>query len=223
VRIGWLRSVFNINHAFAVQSFLDEIAAAAGRDPREVLLEILGPARTLTLEEAGVKTIPNYGATLDQHPVDVGRLRNVIERVTERAGWDSLRKSGRAVGLAAHRSFLTYTAAVAAVSRGPRGGIQVDEVWITADAGKVINPDRVHAQLEGAVIFGISLALHGAITMRGGAVEQTNYRDYPVARIEPGVPPIPPAIANAVFALTGTRVRELPLRGPSQTAQGGRR
>jgi isoquinoline 1-oxidoreductase subunit beta len=234
VRIGWLRSVYNINHAFAVQSFIAELAAATRRDPREVLLEVIGPARLLTTTEAGVDKIPNYGAALDEHPVDVGRLRRVIERVTENAGWDAARQAGKAVGLAAHRSFLTYTAAVAAVSRDARGLVQVDEVWIAADAGTVINPDRVRSQLEGAVVFGISAALHGAITMRRGAVEQTNFRDYPLARIgetprqihieilpstappggvgEPGLPPVAPAIANAVFALTGRRVRELPLR-----------
>jgi isoquinoline 1-oxidoreductase beta subunit len=234
VRIGWLRSVHNINSAFAVQSFIAEIAALMNRDPREVLLEVLGPARLLSPSEAGVKSIPNYDAKLEEHPVDVGRLRHVIERVTERAGWTAARRTGRALGLAAHRSFLTSVAAVAAVSRDSRGLVRVDEVWITADAGRVVNPDRVRAQLEGAVIFGISLALHGAITMRRGAVEQTNFHDYRLARMtdapraihveviesqsrpggvgEPGVPPIAPAIANAVFELTGKRVRELPLR-----------
>jgi isoquinoline 1-oxidoreductase subunit beta len=234
VRIGWLRSVHNINSAFAVQSFIAEIAALTNRDPREVLLEVLGPARLLTPSEAGVKSFPNYDAKLEEHPVDVGRLRHVIERVTDRAGWTAARRAGRPLGLAAHRSFLTSVAAVAAVSRDSRGLIRVDEVWITADAGRVVNPDRVRAQLEGAVIFGISLALHGAITMRRGAVEQTNFRDYCLARMtdapraihveliesqsrpggvgEPGVPPIAPAIANAVFELTGKRVRELPLR-----------
>jgi isoquinoline 1-oxidoreductase beta subunit len=234
VRIGWMRSVYNINHAFAVQSFIAELAAAAGRDPRDMLLEVIGPARLLTPAEAGVEKIPNYGASLDEQPIDVGRLRRVIEKVTEMAGWDAARKSGRALGLAAHRSFLTYVAVVATVTRDAQGLVQVEEAWVAADAGMVINPDRVRSQLEGAVIFGISAALHGAITMRHGAVEQTNFRDYPLARIgeapreihveilpsdalpggvgEPGTPPVAPAIANAVFALTGMRVRELPLR-----------
>jgi isoquinoline 1-oxidoreductase beta subunit len=234
VRIGWLRSVHNINSAFAVQSFIAEIAAMTYRDPREVLLEVIGPTRILSPAAAGVKNLPNYGEKIEEYPVDVGRLRHVIERATERAGWTTARRAGRALGLAAHHSFLTAVAAVAAVSRDALGLVQVDEVWITADAGRVVNPDRVRAQLEGAVAFGISLALHGAITMRRGAVEQTNFRDYRVARIaevpraihvelierearpggvgEPGVPPIAPAIANAVFELTGKRVRELPLR-----------
>lgn len=234
VRIGWLRSVCNIFHAFAVQSFIDEIAHARQVDPRDNLLEVLGPARTATPADLGVEKVPNYGASLDEHPVDVGRMRHVIERVTELSGWSAARKAGRAVGLAAHRSFLTYVAVVASVVRDALGKIQVDEVWLVADAGTVINLDRARSQMEGAVIFGMSVALHGAITMKGGAVEQTNFRDYPIVRSpeaprrihveivkssgppggvgEPGVPPVAPAIANAVFALTGTRVRELPLR-----------
>lgn len=232
VRIGWMRSVCNIFHAFAVQSFIDEIAHARQADPREVRLELLGPDRKVELGELGVTKVPNYGAPLTKHPIDVGRMRHVIERVTELSGWSEARKAGRAVGLAAHHSFLTYVAVVAQVSKDARGKVKVDEVWLVADPGTVINLDRVRAQMEGAVVFGMSIAFHGAITMRGGAVEQTNFRDYPVVRIpevpkrihveivksdappggvgEPGVPPVAPAIANAVFALTKTRVRELP-------------
>ncbi|KYF56107.1 twin-arginine translocation pathway signal protein, partial [Sorangium cellulosum] len=182
VRIGWLRSVCNIFHAFAVQSFIDEIAHARQADPREVLLEVLGPARQASPAELGVQKVPNYGAPIEQHPVDVGRLRHVIERVTEISGWAAARKAGRAVGLAAHRSFLTYVAVVAAVSKDALGKVQVDEVWLVADPGTVVNLDRVRSQMEGAVVFGMSIALHGAITVKGGAVEQTNFRDYPVVR-----------------------------------------
>jgi isoquinoline 1-oxidoreductase beta subunit len=130
-----------------------------------------------------------------------------------------------------HHSFLTYVAVVASVVKDPT--LRVDEAWVVADAGTVVSPDRVKAMMEGAVIFGISLAMHGAITAKNGAVEQTNFRDYRLARMpeapreihveliesdappggagEPGVPPVAPAIANAVFALTGTRVRDLPI------------
>jgi isoquinoline 1-oxidoreductase subunit beta len=234
VRIGWLRSVYNINHAFAVQSFIGELAHASGRDPRAMLLSVIGPARQLTAEEAGVPKIPNYGQPLDRVPIDVGRWRRVIERVTASANWDAARKNGRALGLAAHHSFLTYVAVVVAASKDADGRPRIDEAWICADAGFVVNPDRVRSQLEGAVIFGITTAFHGAITAKDGAIVQSNFRDYPVARMvdapraihvdlvqstarpggvgEPGLPPVAPAIANALFALTGERIRSLPLR-----------
>ncbi|WNG35623.1 xanthine dehydrogenase family protein molybdopterin-binding subunit [Archangium minus] len=233
VRIGWLRSVYNIFHAFSVNSFIDEIAHARGEDPRDVYLEMLGPPRTMSLAELGVEKLENYGMSMDVHPVDVGRLRRVIERVTQLAPWGDRKKENRALGLAAHRSFLSYVAVVASVVRNPSGKLSVDEAWVVVDAGTVINPDRARAQMEGSVIFGMSLAMYGGVTMKGGAVEQSNFRDLRLVRIgeaprkihveiissdgppggigEPGVPPVAPAIANALFALTGTRVRELPL------------
>jgi isoquinoline 1-oxidoreductase subunit beta len=233
VRIGWLRSVNNIHHAFAMQSFIDEIAHARGQNPRDTLLEVVGPPRLVDGKELGVDKVDNYGAPLTKHPIDTARLRHVIERVTANAGWESRKASGRSLGLAAHRSFLTYVACVASVVLDPNGKIRVDEAWMVADAGTLINADRVAAQMEGAFVFGMSLAFHGAITMKKGAVEQTNFRDYKIARLpevprqihvelvpsdgppggvgEPGLPPVAPAIVNAVFALTGKRVRELPL------------
>lgn len=232
VRVGWLRSVNNIQHAFAIGSFLDEIAHARKVDPRDSLLEMIGPPRLVSAKDLGVDKLSNYGAPLDKHPIDTARLRRVVERVTEISKWTEQRKAGRALGIAAHRSFLTYVAVVASVVADPGGKVRVDEAWIVLDAGQILNKERVRAQLEGAVVFGISIALHGAITLRNGAVEQTNFRDYQVARIgdapreihtdvigshgapggvgEPGVPPVAPAIANAVFALTGRRVRDLP-------------
>ncbi len=232
-RIGWLRSVANIYHAFAAQSFIAELAHARGADPRDTLLEVIGPARIVTPAELGVPKLPNYSQSLDEHPVDTGRLRHVIERVTELARWSTRKQEHRALGLAAHRSFLTYVAVVLSVVRDPAGNIRVDEAWIVADAGTIVNRERVEAQLEGAVIFGMSIGLYGAITMKGGATEQTNFHDHRLVRIaeapraihvevvassappggvgEPGVPPVAPALANAVFALTGERVRELPL------------
>src|SRR5205085_45738 len=132
-----------------------------------------------------------------------------------------------------HRSFVTYVAVVAEVSKGPHGEPRIDEAWIAADAGTVINPDRVRFQLEGSFVFSMSHTLHGAITYKNGAVAQRNFHDYRLARMtempraihvelvpstappggagEPGVPPVAPAIANAWFAATGERRRTLPL------------
>ncbi len=184
-------------------------------------------------QELGIESLANYGSPLDQHPVDAGRLRQVIEKVTRNAGW-SQRKNlkGRALGLAAHRSFLSYVGVVASVTKGSTGFL-VDEVWIVLDAGRVINPDRCRAQMEGSIINGMNHVLYGGITHQKGAVEQSNFDGIRLVRMgehprrihveilsstlapggvgEPGVPPVGPAIANAFFALTGKRVREFPI------------
>lgn len=230
VRIGWLRSVYNIFHGFSWGSFADELAHARGLDPREALLEIIGPPRIVTLAELGVPKLSNYGQSLQQHPIDTGRLRGVIERVTKMSGWG---RRDRSLGLAAHRSFLTYVAVVVSVVEKGPGKIAVDEAWLAADAGTVVNLERARSQMEGAVIFGMSHAFYGGATMKGGVTQQVNFLDYRLVRMpeaprkihvdivesdgppggigEPGVPPVAPAIANAVFALTGQRIRELPL------------
>jgi isoquinoline 1-oxidoreductase beta subunit len=232
VRIGWLRSVYNVFHAFSTNCFIDEIAAARAEDSLDVRLEIHGPPRQIDgVAELGISVAPRI--PLSEYPVDVARLRGVIERVAENSGWRARKAHGRALGLAAHRCSFSYAAAVVSVIRAPSGKLAVDEVWVALDAGKIINLDRVRAQVEGSVIFGMSLALHGGTSMKAGVTEQTNFRDLRQVRIgaapraihvdvvqsdqrpggagEPAVPPIAPAIANAVFALTGQRVRELPL------------
>ena len=229
-RVGWYRSVYNIFHAFAVGSFIDEIAHARGADPRDVWLEMIGPARTVSLAELGIPKLSNYDETLDKHPVDAGRLRNVIERVTQMAGWSS--RKGRALGLAAHRSFVAYSAVVVSVVPDPARVFRIDDAWIAMDSGLVVNQDRVHSQLEGGLIMGISNALYGGATMTNGVTDQTNFRDARVARMrdvprrihteivastappsgvgEPPVPPVGAALGNAIFALTGNRLREMP-------------
>jgi isoquinoline 1-oxidoreductase beta subunit len=234
VRIGWLRSVYNIFHAFSEGCFIDELAQARGVDVKDLWLELIGPPRKCSLKELGISSLDNYGATLEEHPVDAGRLRNVLERVTASAGWDGRKAKGRAMGLAVHRSFLSYVAVVVSAVQDSSGRVRIDEAWMSMDAGQLVNTDRVRSQLEGAFVFGLSHALYGGATMKGGATEQSNFHDYKLARIaevprrvhldlvpstekpggvgEPGVPPVAPAIANAIFALTGKRLRSLPLR-----------
>ena len=232
VRIGWLRSVANIYHAFAISSFADELAHAAGADPRDYLLSLIGAPRQIDLKAEGAE-YGNYGASLADYPVDSGRLRNVIELATREAGWGRKLPKGRGLGLAAHRSFLTYVAVVAEVSVDAQGAVRVEEAHVAFDCGTFVNRDTVVTQAQGAFVFAMSGALHGKITAKNGAIEQSNFHDYPLVRIdetpkaihvhlvesaappagvgEPGVPPVAPAIANAIFAATGERRRELPL------------
>jgi isoquinoline 1-oxidoreductase subunit beta len=231
VRIGWLRSVANIYHAFAVQTFTDELAHRAKRDPAEYLLDLIGQPRTLNF--SGVD-YPNYGAAYDAYPWETGRLRRVTEMVVEKSGWGK-RKLGKGagMGIAAHRSFLTYVATVVEVEVNDQGDIRIPRVDTVVDAGLVVNPEVTKAQFEGAAVFGTSVARSGEITAKSGAIEQSNFDNYPVARIneapyqtnvylvdsdappagvgEPGVPPFIPALCNAIYAATGKRIRELPL------------
>lgn len=234
LRIGWLRSVANIYHAFAVQSFAGELAHAAGRDPLEYLLALLGPDRILDPALLSVAYRPSPRAEKNPYPIDIARYRRVVELAAERAGWSRFRSGqGRGIGLAVHRSFLTYVATVVQVHLDPHGHVRIDRVDTALDAGTVVNPINVRAQFEGAAVFGASLALYGEITAKNGAVVQSNFNDYPVCRMnqapaevhvhivpseappagvgEPGVPPFAPALCNAVFAATGRRVRALPL------------
>jgi len=231
VRIGWLRSVANIYHAFAVQSFADELAHTAGRDPLEYLLDLIGPPRILNLKDIDY---PNYGAAYDAYPVDTGRLRRVTEMVAEKAEWGKHKLgTGSGLGIAAHRSFLTYVASVVEVEVNDQGELRIPRVDTVVDAGTVANPEITRAQFEGAAVFGTSIVRSGEITATKGVINQSNFFDYPVARIneapyqtnvylvdssappagvgEPGVPPFIAALCNAVYVATGKRVRELPL------------
>jgi isoquinoline 1-oxidoreductase beta subunit len=205
VPVGFWRSVGNSQNAYITECFFDELAALAGRDPLQARLQLLGEGS----RHAGVLTL-----------------------AAEKAGWDKTLPTGRAQGIAVAKSFSTWVAQVAEVSI-ERGHIHVHRITCAVDCGLAINPDSIHAQMEGAVVYGLTACLKGEITISGGKVEQTNFDNYPLLRIdecpeidvhivdsnespsgigEPGVPPVAPAVANAVFALTGKPVRSLPIR-----------
>ncbi len=234
VRIGWLRSVSNIYHAFAVQTFADELAHAAGRDPLEYMLELIGPPRVVDMTNV---QNPNYGGNYDVYPNDTGRLRNVLQIVAEKSGWGKRKMgNGTGMGIAVHRSFLTYVATVVEVQIDDAGKLHIPRVETVVDAGLITNPEAARSQFEGAAVFGTSIALSGSITASNGAIVQSNFDSYPVARMreapvhtnvhlvesdappagvgEPGVPPFIPAMCNAIFAATGKRIRELPINQP---------
>jgi isoquinoline 1-oxidoreductase beta subunit len=228
VRIGWLRSVANIYHAFAVQSFANELAYAANRDPYDYLMTLIGSARTLDVGPQGPAGVG------EKYPYDIARLRRVAEIAAEKANWGKKKPGkGAGMGIAVHRSFFTYVATVVEVEVDDQGVVRIPHVYTAVDAGIVANPEMVRSQFEGAAVFGTSIARTGEITATAGAIDQSNFYDYQVARMndaprqvdvhivestaapagvgEPGVPPIAPAICNAIYAATGKRVRELPL------------
>ena len=193
-------------NAFITECFLDEIAAAGGKDPYELRRQLLSKA-------------PRHKA--------------VLELAASQAGWGQPLPEGRFRGIAVHESFGSYVAEVAEVSVARDGNVRVHRVVCAVDCGMVVNPNTVEAQMEGGIIYGLTAALKGAITIDQGRVQQSNFHDYQMLRMnempaiavhilpsteapggvgEPGVPPIAPAVANAIFAATGKRIRQLPIR-----------
>jgi isoquinoline 1-oxidoreductase subunit beta len=235
-RIGWFRSVSNIPHGFAVQSFAAEIAHALGRDPKDVLLELIGPPRIVDPRKSqDVGAFPNYGDPFETYPIDTARLRRVVELAAEQAEWGKKLPPRQGQGIAVHRSFLSYVATVVEVAVDDKGKLSVPHVDTAIDCGFAANPERIRSQIEGAAVMALSLAKYGEISFKNGRVQQNNFDGFQVARIdespaithvhivpagidvpssgvgEPGVPPFAPALCNAIFAATGKRIRRLPI------------
>ena len=254
IRVGWMRSVANVYHAFASGAFADELAEKAGQDPKDHLIALIGRGRIIPMEDEGVEEfnnntlpsvpieVPVEGGKIKQlvpgFPPDTRKLRAVVAKVAEVSDWDNkVRKykgTRHGLGIAAHRSFLSYVATVIDVSLSPANELTINDVYTVVDCGLAVNPDRVKAQMEGAVNYGLSIALLGEITAKKGAVVQNNFDDYPVLRMhqtpknisvtivsdvnapptgigEVGVPTVAPALANAIYAAGfGERLREIP-------------
>jgi isoquinoline 1-oxidoreductase subunit beta len=217
VRIGWMRSVINILHGFSINVFADELAHAAKQDPLDFRLKLIGSDR---IED-----------TKDSIKYDTARLKNVLKLAAKNANYSKPLPKGHAFGLAVHYSFYSYVASVVEVSM-VEGKIKIHNVYTVIDCGTAVNKNTITSQLEGAAIFGMSIAYYGKITAKDGAIEQNSYSDYRMIRMneipkvhveivqstdkptgvgEPGVPVIAPAIINAVFKLTGKRYYNLPL------------
>jgi CO/xanthine dehydrogenase Mo-binding subunit len=219
---AWWRSVEHSTSGFVVESFVDELAAAAGADPLEFRIRSIG----------GDREIPDFTDPKEGKPLNTARLKGVLKLAAEKANWGSPLANGVARGIAGYYSFNTYTAAVAEVSIKD-GMPKIHRLVYAVDCGRPVNPDGIRAQVEGAAIYGLSAALHDAITIKGGAVEQINFHQYKMPKIadapkteihivdsqeeptgigEPGLPVVAASVCNAVYVLTKKRVRRLPIR-----------
>jgi isoquinoline 1-oxidoreductase beta subunit len=242
IRVGWLRSVNNIQHAFAMHSFAHELAVAAGRDPLEFMLELIGDADVMDLSKDGIDKYFGYLDSPEDYPISPKRLSNALRRVAKEAGYGQQLPAGHAIGLAAHRSFQSCVAAAVQVKVGTNGELWIPRVDVAIDCGRYVNPEGVRKQMEGSATFGNSIGRFSKITTTKGAVDQSNFNDYRVTRLsegpldihvhiiedyvnempcgvgEPGVPPYAPALLNAIFQATGKRIRSLPLPADLRTA-----
>jgi isoquinoline 1-oxidoreductase beta subunit len=225
---AWWRSVEHSSSGFVVESFVDELAAAAGADPLAFRLALIGDARK----------IPDFTNPKENKPLDTARLKGVLQLAAEKAEWGSPAAAGKplpkgvARGIAGYYSFESYTAAVAEVSV-KNGAVQVHRIVYAVDCGRPVNPSGVAAQVESAAVYGLSALMKDAITIDRGRVQQSNFNDYDMPRMkdmpkievhlvrskedptgigEPGLPVVAPAVCNAVFAATGKRLRRLPIR-----------
>lgn len=234
-RIGWYRSVSNIPRVFATGSAVCEAAHQVGKDPKDFLLELIGADRTIDPKALGFpEDFWHYGDPYAEFPIETARLKAAINLAAEKAGWGQKLPDGEGLGIAAHFAWQAAVATVVHVKVGKDGIIRVPEVHTAIDCGYGVNPERIRSQIEGAAVMGMSNTLYSGITFKNGAVEQSNFTDFPVARMsnypqkvnvhiingkpsrpsgigEPGMPPFHAALANAVFEATKKRVRNMPM------------